>query len=88
VKWVAGDVASLATLGFGDDRFNLVHDRGCFHELSTSARDGYAPGVSELVAPDATLLLMAFARREHSPGRCGACRESGTGCDGCRIAES
>jgi SAM-dependent methyltransferase len=74
VRWVAGDVTSLSTLGL-DDGFNLVHDRGCFHDLSPAARDGYVRGVSALAAPDATLLLLAFARRERGIGPSGASEE-------------
>lgn len=74
VRWVAGDVASLSTLGL-DDGFRLVHDRGCFHDLSPNARDGYVQGVSELASPGATLLLLAFARREHGIGPSGASEE-------------
>jgi cyclopropane fatty-acyl-phospholipid synthase-like methyltransferase len=74
VRWVAGDVANLSTLGL-DNGFNLVHDRGCFHDLSAAAREGYARGVSELAAPGATLLLLAFAHRERGIGPSGASEE-------------
>jgi len=74
VRWVAGDVARLSTLGLGDG-FNLVHDRGCFHDLSPAAREGYVRGVSELAAPGATLLLLAFAHRERGIGPSGASEE-------------
>jgi SAM-dependent methyltransferase len=71
VSWVAGDVTRLPTLGFGE-RFDLLFDRGCFHDLSAAAREGYVSGVSELAAPGATLLLLAFARRERGIGPSGA----------------
>jgi SAM-dependent methyltransferase len=74
VKWVAGDVANLSTLGLGEG-FNLVHDRGCFHDLSAAARDSYVRGVSELAAPGSTLLLLAFAHRERGIGPSGASEE-------------
>jgi hypothetical protein len=74
VSWVVGDVASLSTLGLGDG-FNLMHDRGCFHDLSPAAREGYVRGVSELAAPGATLLLLAFAHRERGIGPSGASEE-------------
>lgn len=73
VRWVSGDVASLSTLGL--DRFDLIFDRGCFHDLSAAARDGYVRGVSELAVPGATLLLMAFARRERGIGPSGTSEE-------------
>jgi SAM-dependent methyltransferase len=71
VSWVAGDVTRLSTLGL-DERFDLLFDRGCFHDLSDAAREGYVSGVSERAAPDATLLLLAFARRERGIGPSGA----------------
>jgi hypothetical protein len=74
VRWVAGDVASRSTLGLGGG-YSMVHDRGCFHDLSPAARDGYVRGVSELAAPGATLLLLAFARRERGIGPSGASEE-------------
>lgn len=74
VKWVSGDVASLSTLGL-DNGVNLVFDRGCFHDLSPAARDGYVRGVSELAMPGATLLLLAFAHRERGIGPTGASEE-------------
>jgi SAM-dependent methyltransferase len=74
VRWVAGDVTSLPALGL-DHGFNLVHDRGCFHDLSAAAREGYVRGVSELTARGATLLLMAFAHRERGIGPSGASEE-------------
>jgi SAM-dependent methyltransferase len=74
VRWVAGDVASLSGLGL-DDGFSLVHDRGCFHDLSNPARDGYVQGVSSLAASGATLLLMAFALGPRRIGPSGASEE-------------
>jgi SAM-dependent methyltransferase len=74
VKWVRGDVASLSTLGLGDG-FDLIFDRGCFHDLPASAREAYVRGVSELAAPGATLLLLAFVRRERGIGPSGASEE-------------
>lgn len=71
VRLIAGDVASLPALGL-DDGFDLVFDRGCFHDLSAVARDGYAHGVSELALPGAILLLLAFAHRERGIGPSGA----------------
>jgi SAM-dependent methyltransferase len=60
VRWVAGDVARLPSLDL-EGGFGLVHDRGCFHDLSDPAREGYVQGVSSLAAPGATLLMMSFA---------------------------
>jgi SAM-dependent methyltransferase len=71
VSWVVGDVTRLSTLALAE-RFDLLFDRGCFHDLSDAAREGYVSGVSELAAPDATLLLLAFVRRERGIGPSGA----------------
>lgn len=71
VRWVGGDVARLASLGL-EQGFELVHDRGCFHDLSPAARDGYVQGVSELAAPGSTLLMLAFAHRPRGIGPRGA----------------
>jgi SAM-dependent methyltransferase len=71
VSWVAADVTRLPALGL-NERFDLLFDRGCFHDLSDAAREGYVNGVSELAASDATLLLLAFAHRERGIGPSGA----------------
>ena len=59
VRWIAGDATELPSLGLGED-YGLIHDRGCFHDLSGHARDAYVTGVTSLAAPAATLLLMTF----------------------------
>lgn len=59
VRLIAGDVTKLPSLGLGGD-YGLIHDRGCFHDLSEQARDAYVAGVTSLAAPAATLLLMTF----------------------------
>jgi hypothetical protein len=38
---------------------NLSHDRGCFHGLGDSDREGYARGVTTLAGPGAVFLLMS-----------------------------
>ncbi len=63
VQWLKADVAKLGALDI-EPGFTLVYDRGCFHDLGDDAREAYARGVTALAAPDARLLLMAFA-----PGR-------------------
>jgi SAM-dependent methyltransferase len=64
VEWIRGDVANLGELAL-EPGFNLLYDFGCLHGLSDSGRGGVAAGVSELAAPGATLLVLAFkaARR-------------------------
>jgi SAM-dependent methyltransferase len=60
IDWLRADVASLGGLGL-ESGFSLVFDRGCFHGLGDEQRAAYAAGATELAAPGATLLLMAFA---------------------------
>jgi SAM-dependent methyltransferase len=62
VDWIRADVTRLKTLGLAPASFALVFDRGCYHGLSSPQRDAYAATVTELAAPGATLLMMAFAR--------------------------
>ena len=60
VTWIRGDVTKLQAAGL-QPGFSLFFDRGCFHGLNEGQRALYASGVTELAAPGATLLLMAFA---------------------------
>lgn len=60
VDWILADVARLGRLGLTPG-FTLVFDRGCFHGLDDSQRAAYAAAVSDLAAPGATILMMAFA---------------------------
>jgi SAM-dependent methyltransferase len=63
VQWVKGDVAELDRLGL-EPGYTLVYDFGCIHGLSDAARRGAAAGLTQLAAPGATLLMVAF-----KPGR-------------------
>ncbi len=63
VQWVAGNVTALGGLGLGPG-YTLLYDFGCIQGLPDSARKGAAAAMTELAAPGATLLLVAFA-----PGR-------------------
>jgi hypothetical protein len=47
--------------------YDLVLDRGCFHGLSDGDRDACAAGVNAVAAPDASLLMFAFAPGFHGP---------------------
>jgi SAM-dependent methyltransferase len=64
VDWIRGDVTSLGGLAL-EPGFNLLYDFGCLHGLSDSRRRGVAAGLTELAAPGAMLLVLAFkaARR-------------------------
>jgi hypothetical protein len=59
VQWIRGEVAELARLGL-EPGYSLLYDFGCIHGLSDSARRGAAAGLTELAAPGATLLMLAF----------------------------
>ncbi len=61
VRFLHEDVGRLPELGV-EPGVGLFLDRGCFHGLNDEQRGAYARAVSELAAPGATLLLMAFAR--------------------------
>jgi SAM-dependent methyltransferase len=60
IDWIRADVARLGELGLAPG-FALFYDRGCFHGLSDGDRAAYASAVTDLAAPGATLLVMAFA---------------------------
>ena len=59
VDWVRADVAELGRLGL-EPGYSLIYDFGCIQGLPDSARRGAAVGLTELAAPEATLLLFAF----------------------------
>jgi SAM-dependent methyltransferase len=59
VQWVRADVGELGRLGL-EPGYGLLYDFGCIHGLSDSARRGAAAGLTELAAPGARLLLVAF----------------------------
>jgi SAM-dependent methyltransferase len=60
VDWVLADVARLGRLDLTPG-FTLFFDRGCFHGLDDSQRGACAAALTDLAAPGATLLMMAFA---------------------------
>ena len=60
VDWILADVARLGRLGL-EPGFTLAFDRGCFHGLDDAQRGACADAVTDLAAPGATLLMMAFA---------------------------
>lgn len=61
VQWIAGDVSDLAGLGL-EPGFTLLYDFGCIHGLPDVARASALAGLTELAAPGATLLVVAFKR--------------------------
>ena len=59
VRWVKADVGVLGRLGL-EPGYSLLYDFGCIQGLSDSARQGAAAGLTELAAPGARLLFLAF----------------------------
>ena len=60
VNFVHADVTHLSQAGIGAD-FQLIVDNGCLHNMSGDDRDAYVREVSAVAAPDARLLIVAFA---------------------------
>jgi SAM-dependent methyltransferase len=60
VDFVRADVTRLSSAGLGNN-FGLIVDNGCLHNMSDSDRDAYVREVSAVAAPDARLLIVAFA---------------------------
>src|ERR1039458_9975064 len=67
VNWVQGDACRLEQLGIGDV-FDLMLDRGCFHDFTDDQRDRYARAVSAVANPGAVLLMFAFQPRRRGLG--------------------
>lgn len=59
VQWVKGSVGELGRLGL-EPGYTLLYDFGCIHGLSDTERRGATAGLTELAAPGARLLLLAF----------------------------
>lgn len=60
VRWVVGDAGALGGLGL-EPGYTLLYDIGCIQWLPGPGRAGAAAGMTELAAPGATALLVAFA---------------------------
>jgi len=60
VDFARADVTRLSSAGLGDD-FGLIVDNGCLHNMSDADRDAYVREVGAVAAPDARLLIVAFA---------------------------
>ena len=74
VDWRRYDAGLLLELDL-DPGVTLIHDRGCFHGLGDTDREGCARGVTALAAPGATFLLMSFAPNGKPVGPSGASEE-------------
>ena len=69
-----GDVTALRAANVGSN-FNLLLDMECFNWLSDSDRSRMAQEVDAVAAPDATLLLLVWARARRGPLPPGADRQ-------------
>jgi SAM-dependent methyltransferase len=74
VRLVQGDVTALQAAGVGSG-VRLFLDFGCFHdELSDAQREAVGREVTAVAAPDAALLMMAWAPGRRGPLPRGASR--------------
>lgn len=60
VTFLRADITQLHTAGVGRD-FSLVVDSGCIHGMGDRDRAAYAREITAVTAPDAQLLIVAFA---------------------------
>jgi cyclopropane fatty-acyl-phospholipid synthase-like methyltransferase len=74
VNWLQGNICHLEQLGIGKD-FDLLLDRGCFHDFTDDERDQYARAVSAVANPGAVLLMFAFQPRNRGLGPRGVTSE-------------
>jgi SAM-dependent methyltransferase len=74
MRVVRADVTDLRQAGIGSD-FRLALDTGTFHGLNDAQRQAMGSEVSALTAPDATVLMIAWAPRRRGPLPRGASRE-------------
>jgi SAM-dependent methyltransferase len=66
MELVLGDVTRLQAAGVGAG-FRLVLDTGTFHGLKRAEREAMGREVGAVAAPDATVLLLAWAPRRRGP---------------------
>ncbi len=66
MRLVQGDVTELRATGVGTG-FRLVLDTGTFHGLTAAEREAMGREVDAVAAPDATVLLIAWAPRRRGP---------------------
>jgi hypothetical protein len=73
IRVVRGDVTALPGAGVGSG-FRLPLDTGTVHGMSTADREAMGRAVSDVAAPDATLILDCFAPRRRGALPRGASR--------------
>jgi len=66
VRFLKADVTNLEVSRIGSD-FRLLLDTGTFHGLRPAERETVGRQVDAVAAPDATLLVLAWARRRRGP---------------------
>lgn len=74
VRFIEGDVTALRAADVGSG-FRLVWDLGTVHGLTPAQRAAVGREVSAVAAPDATLLMLAWAPGRRGPMPRGASRE-------------
>lgn len=73
VRFVRGDVTALRSAGI-EPGFRFILDFECFNHLSETQREAVGREVSAVAAPDATLLVLAWAPARRWPMAPGASR--------------
>jgi hypothetical protein len=66
MRLVQGDVTQLRATDVGTG-FRLVLDTGTFHGFTAAQREAMGREVSAVAAPDATVLLIAWAPKRRGP---------------------
>jgi hypothetical protein len=66
MRLVQGDVTELRATKIGTG-FRLVLDTGTFHGLTAAEREAMGREVSAIAAPDATVLMIAWAPKRRGP---------------------
>lgn len=74
VRFLQGNITALRAAGVGSE-FRLVWDFGTVHGLTPAQREAVGREVSAAAAPDATLLMLAWAPGRRRPLPRGASRE-------------
>ncbi|MCA1706596.1 MAG: class I SAM-dependent methyltransferase [Actinobacteria bacterium] len=73
-EFIEGDLAALRAAGVGTG-YRLLLDGGTIHGLNDAQRETVGREINEVAAPDATLLMFAFAPARRGPTPRGMSRE-------------
>lgn len=66
VKFIEGDVTGLRGVGVGTD-FSFILDVECFNHLNDTQRAAVGEEINVVASPDATMLLLVWARARRGP---------------------